>query len=201
MKTLILDLIDKTPDRYIIRYCTGDNIPLYGAMLLPMKIYNWYKSADISDTTTYKMKSSGDTEYTVTKLLLKNRIHMKIEFSDYVIYIPDRKFIKIAKCFCYQVYINAKIFDSNGKLSYHKYKFLNNYDTKSKAVYFTDKFEYKFSSIYKKYLIKDTILYNSIDYLEVFHENIIYEHEYIFNNKDGNGVGSYTFTIISIQKG
>lgn len=201
MNVLILDLIDKLPKRYIIRYCDGGVHPLYGIIQLPTRIYKWFKDADINSETSFRLKPESTIHY-ITKIMAHNKQYMKIQFSDNVLYIPDSKFSKIAKSYCYQVYIDCKVYNSAGQFMYHKYKFLNNYDTKSKAIYYTNKYKRKFSAIYKKLLMTDRVLYNGINSsLQVYHENMIYEHEYLFNNKNGDGTSSYTFTIISIQKG
>lgn len=201
MNRLILDLIDKTSNGYIVRYCTIDNMK-YGVMYLPTKIYSWFNSAPIESSNTYKVKYDTDTKITVTKELLSNNCYMKIEFADNVLYIPNSEFNKIAKSYCFQTFVDIKVLDDNGQLEYHDYKFLKNYDTRSKAVYFIDKFSEKFKLFYNKWFIHDKITYDIVNKaLELFSNGLIYEHEYVFKNKYENGIVLYTFMIISVEKG
>lgn len=206
MNTLLLDLIDKTQKGYIIRYYAMDNSK-YGAIMLPIKIYEWYEYADISESNTYNIRQTKESKYvkiTITKKLspYNNLCYMKINFSNNVLYIQDTEFGKMAKAYCFQTYIDIKVYDGNSRLNYHNYRFLKNYDTRSKAAYFMDKYAHKFSLLYNKWFISDEVTYNVINKaLEPFNNNIIYEHEYIFRPKEGNGFAVYTFTIVSVEKG
>lgn len=211
METLELDLIDKTRNGYIVRYCTR-NLDKYGSIVIPNKIYNWYINAIPFETNTYIAKrknKEGETKITITKnpesnynKFNKTGYRMKIEFNDNVIYVSDNKFNNTIKYYSFQILIDIKVLDGNGQLLYHKYKLLKNYDTRSKAVYYAGKYAYNFARIYKKYFIDDKVTYNVLSKkLEVFHEDIIYEHEYLFRTTDGNGISIYTFTILSIEKG
>jgi hypothetical protein len=72
MNTLLLDLVDKTRKCYIIRYYTYDN-EKYGAIMIPIKIYEWYKYADPSESKSFKVKQSKKSEYVkinITKILI-----------------------------------------------------------------------------------------------------------------------------------
>lgn len=209
MNRVELDLIDKSQDRYIIRYYDNTQ-KLYKALVLPINIYNKYKSSSVGDNPiVYKMKRQYDSDYiniVITKIKSLNyndrNSYMKIEFSDSVLYIPDSKFIKIAKTYCFQTFVDIKLINGNGQVNYHNYRFLKNYDTRSKAIYFMDKFACRFPMFYKKWFIRDEVVYDIMDEaLEIFNGSILYEHEYIFKCRDGNGTAVYTFTILSIEKG
>ena len=190
MNTLILDLIDKIPNGYLIRFYTKDNIDS-GVMVIPTQAYDWFIKAPVSSSKTYELEyKNGSTNITITKKIRSKSYCMKIEFMNNVLYIPNSEFNTTTKTFCFQTYIDIRAYDNNGQLEYSSYRFLKNYDTRSKAIYFIEKFAYRFTSLYKKWFIK-----------ELFHGNIIYEHAYMFKAKDGNGTAIYTFTITSVEKG
>jgi len=204
MNKLILDLIDKTPYGHFIKYCTTSAIPLYGAIIMPTKIYNWYVNASVSDSINYKMKIREDSyiKIKLTKINNKGINHAEFGFNNNILSIPDNKFIKSSKAFNFQAFIDIKILDGNGRLISHNYRFLNNYDTRTKAIYFIDKFASRFAMLYKKWFINDIIMHNVLDVaFELFHSDVLYEHQYIFRNKNDNGTTIYTFSIISVEKG
>lgn len=212
MNTLILDLIDRHHDGYIIQ-CNNIKLNKYHVLYLPMSIYNWYTNDAMPfESTTYSTKINKDDKYTdvtITKEmeLNYNQLNpsgwrMKIEFKNNLLYISDNKFIKVSKSYCFQTFVDIKIFDGNSRLTHHNYKFLKNYDTKSKAVYFINKFAHRFSLIHKKYLKGNKVTFDIVlPSIVPFHSDIIYEHEYMYRTKDGNGTALYKFTIVVIEKG
>ena len=204
-KVLMLDLIDKTPDKYIIKFSTIDGSNT-GAILLPEKIYSWYKTAPVYGTTSYECETKyGNSKIRITKypqFKYNDKYYMKINFMDFSMTIPDNKFIKLTKSYCFQSFIDIRILNGNGQVIESNYRFLKNYDTRSKAIYFIDKFANKFCDINKKWFLFDEVTFNIADKaMELFGGDLLYEHRYSFRCKDNNNIAVYTFIIISIEKG
>ena len=168
---------------------------------MPNNIYNWYKDANIYDSTSYTLQSLLPPDICMDVHVTKLQRSMKIKFGEDTVCVPDEEFIKIYKAFCFQTFLDIKLIDGNNQVYHHSYKFLKNYDTRSKAVYFMDKFAVKFSYFYRQWFIDCNAIYDGVSNLEVFHVDVIYESEYIFRTKDNNGKAVYTFSIISVEKG
>lgn len=204
MNKLILDFVDKTPIGYIIRYCTKGPNPVYGTIALPINIFNWYKSAKIFDSIDYEIKNLNRSDLiTVTKmaklLTVDDCYYMHIKFNNNSLIVEDKHFDERIKSYCFQSVIFIECIDNNSNLIYNKCKFLKNYNTRSKAVYYTDKFAYRFKMFYHKYFISDEVTFDTSDKnIELIHEDTIYEHKYIFKND--KCITIYTFNIIIIEK-
>lgn len=203
MNKLILDFIDKNKNGYIIKYC--DYYGTGGAIFLPIKIYKWYVSAYENDSTTFKINYlSKNINAKVSKIPTLNNNNMKIKFDNNILYIPDYEFNKITKSYCFQIVIEISVYDEfNHRLIYHHYKFLKNYDTRSKAIYYMEKFVSGFIKFYNKWFIHDDITYDGDNIpLGPYHGDIIYEHECMFDCMHDDGVyAKYKFFILSIEKG
>lgn len=207
MTALILELLDKIAKGYII-YCHSDSVSSSiikeEYIFLPNEFYKWYKLASVGDCTYYRLEKSKCKyiNITITKLIsYHNEYCMELEFDDCIVIIPDNKFNKETKFYCFQTFVDYKVFDGNSQLIDHGYKFLKNYDTRSKAFYYIDKFIFGFKKFYKEYFIIDKIEFNTVTKaLELFHGDILYEQTLTFKNRDGNGVTTYTFMIVSVEK-
>ena len=200
MARLIVELIDKIPKGFIILCSDGLHTP-EKSIMIPNNIYNWYKDADIYDSTSYILKSLSSPDICTEVYVTKLQKSMKIKFGEDTVSVPDKEFIKIYKAFCFQTFLDIKLFDGNSRIYDHSYRFLKNYDTRSKAFYFIDKFAIKFAYFYKRWFIDCNAVYDGLSNLEVFHGDVIYECEYKFKTRDGNGTAVYTFSIVSVEKG
>lgn len=198
MEKLAFEFIDKIRAGYLIFYCSMNQNPEHECLLLPMSIYNWYIKAKENQSNTFKFKKGyKNGVVTITKKSYKNNNYMKLEFDNKYIHIPNSKFNKISKVYSFQAYIAINIYNGNGQLMCYNFRFLKSYNTRSKAIYFMEKFACRFASIYRKYFIDDNI--SGINNFELFQGDIIYEHNFIFREKYGNGTANYNFMIISVE--
>lgn len=208
MNKLELDLIDKVKGNYIIKYHTC-RLDEYGTVILPISIYDWYNSAKLFEHESYTICNyEKNMDIIITKEMAPDyykhpkRYRMKLEFNNNVLYISDSKFNNTNKSYCFQTFVDIRILDGASRLVFHDYRFLHNYDTRIKAKYYLNKFANNFSKFYKKYFIGCDVIYDStLEALEVFHEDIMYEHGYIFKTNQPNETAIYTFRILSIEKG
>lgn len=197
----VLEFIEKDPKYYIAKYCSYDGTK-FGIIIISFAVVEWFKSAAVGSKSNYDMTIGKNTTKVFVEKIAnkKGNAYMKLSFNNDILYIPENKFPNIKyKKFCFQNFIERKIFNGNGQLEYHSYRFLGNYDIKNQALYDINKMGFKFAKMYKKYFMQDKILTDTSRVLEPFHENIIYEHEYLFRTED-NGVSSYIFSVITIER-
>ena len=197
--SLILDFVDKSKDDHItIKYCTRDNIA-GGVIFLPMSAYEWYLSACVGSSSAFKLIARNTTAR-ISKVGTKYQdvYKMKIEFDDGVLYIPEHKFNKSTKAYCFQNVIEVTVYE-NGIMTYHKYKFLKNYNTRSEAIYYLEKYVKRFIEYYEKELLEDEVVYGDNGLL-LYHGDIIYEHRAVFSTVN-LGYANYNCYIMSIEKG
>jgi hypothetical protein len=209
MNRLILDFVEKFSKGYIIHYIDYSSDYSKGSIFLPNKILNEYASAEIKSKCKYKIRFLKRTKYedvsvTVTKINSPNKSkerYIKLEFNDSVLYAPYKLLNKNTKSYCFQAFIDINIYDNNGLLLYRSYKFLKNYDTRSKAKYYIRKYAKRFGNIHKKWYINDTVEHDlTDDIIELFNGDMIYSHSYAFNCKNSNNIAIYTYTIMSIER-
>lgn len=207
MERVILDFVDKCNKGYIIFFTNRSNTEK-GNILLPYTIVKQSKTANAWSSNSYTIhltkNSKNDINVTVQKVPFyskQNGYSLKLVFNGKELYVPDKVLNKKAKLYCFQSSIDVKVYDNTGQLICTNYKLLKNYDTKSKAVYMTNKFGSLFAGLYDKWLITDKIGYDiSNNLFELFHGDLIFEHEFIFKTKDSIGIAIYTFAVNIIEK-
>lgn len=196
-----VDFVDKDHGDYIINcICENHDGRFSQKLMITPEIYKWFVDAEIDDKANYKQKQKNkiSTIY-LTKLSRNNKIYLRAEFEDNVVDIEDIYFKKRAKIYRYQLAVDIKVFDGLGNLESYNYRFLKNYSTRSKACYYCDKIGHNFAKMYKKYFMYDQVSVNTINALDLFQENLIYSHEYIFHRKNDPGTACWQFMIIQVE--
>ena len=192
---LMLELVDKVSDGYIIYYSSYNDVRNF--IFLPSEIYK-------------KLHNLKGIEYEVkiNDIIMRPTVLLEgdkyvFEIGDDILSVPRIKLEnKKYKAYCFQAYIDIQVIDRYGQMIGHSYRFLKNYDTKFKARYYTDKFSFKFAKLFKQYFIRDEIVHDLTNQNnELFNNDIIFEHKYVFYNKEFNGTVVYSFNILSIEKG
>ena len=193
---LMLELIDKVKDGYIIYYSDFTN-RVRDFVFFPYIICDKLKT---SKGMQYEVNVNGKISR-VTVLLNNNKYIF--ELGDDILSIPAIKFDNNKyKAYTFQTYINIQIMDSFDQVIGNSYRFLKNYDTKFKARYYTDKFSFKFANLYKKYFIGSEVVHDLINSNnELYNGDIVFEHNYLFHLKNFNGRVMYSFIIVSVEKG
>ena len=209
MERVILDFIDKCSKGYIVFY-TNKNNTKRGNILIPYNIFKQSKNAKLWSSNAYTIhltkSTKDDIKVTVQKVpFYRNRYperySLKLVFNNKELYVPDSILDKKAKSYCFQTSVDIKVYDAIGQLVCSNYKLLKNYDTKSKAAYMINKFGNQFARLYDKWLITDKIGYDiSNNIFELFHSDLIYEHEFMFKTKDGTGIAIYNFAVNTVEK-
>lgn len=196
-----VDFIDKDHGDYIIKcVCEKHDGKFWQTLMITSEIYKWFVNAKINDKANYKQKQKNQIIIIyLTKLSKNGKLILRAEFGDNVVDIDEIRFKKRAKVYRYQLAVDIKVFDGLNNFESYNYRFLKNYSTKSKACYYCDKIGHNFAKMYKKYFIDDQISVNTTDTLDLFQENLIYSHEYIFNCKDNPGTAYWQFMIIQVE--
>lgn len=196
-----VDFVDKDHNDYIVKLiCENHEGRHWQTLLITQEIYKWFTNAKINDKANYKQKQKDEviTIY-LTKLCKNDKIILRAEFKDNIVDINELHFKKRAKIYRYQLAVDVKVFDPFGALESYNYRFLKSYSTKTKACYYCDKIGHNFAKMYEKYFIKDNVSVNTTDSLALFHENLIYSHEYWFRCKDHPASACWQFMIVQIE--
>ena len=201
MSRLQVELVDKISKGYVVYFSDGINVLNGKNIIIPSEVYDYYDSKlDTGDVANYTIHFTKGDKEDINVSLTKYDKYMDVEFEDYSATIKHVNFKKTAKSYTFQTFVDIRTYNDQDEMVDYKYRFLDNYDTRSKAVFFMSKLTYRFTTLYKKWFIGGGVRYDAVKNIEVFHGDTIYEEVYTFDNKNNDGITIYTFSVISVQK-